>query len=749
MKKKHHIQQEEIRVYPFYSSLGAALYGNDKPSLKLPAAISEPTDNAVWRYLNDHKSALATIHSDLAKCFCNVKHEGSAVILSPLPSILGQKDAKAIIKDWRSIVGPAFAQAMSKFKSLKFKQDSEVLEEFVKNISHMLQNKDVLLLHDKASGVLSVVGFVDDVNKLEQSLCQAIDKIEGRVQREKVTMTDVIKVSPSIFHLLCQDGLRDKFRRLYPELKMSFSKDSPDLIVTGLRDEILEADKVIREAQNSLKRMNLEMDTSRLDLLRFEEQDELTKALLTSDRIDAAFEISAQKVELLAFSDRDLTKAEDHLNKLLKSQNISVEDCSVLKTLAWQNLVRQLQDANSKPCRRLQVLCTGKQVVVSGHKSNVMTVSSALECFLMQNANVEESVDVNANAIIEYIKKTKTSVLDQVKDKVTVSFRNEAICLNGSRVDVTHCKTLVENLVQSLFFESVNITKPGLKKFFQDKELMYVTSLFTDTGCLVQLVDETGVGQNDLAQSQGPKPVYRLKTSDGVEIAVCKADLCSYPVDAVVNTSNQQLQHNEGLAAALLNAAGPQLQVECDKIINQRGQLKPGDSEITDAGGQLCCKKIIHAFGPVFDPSASRKSLAQLKRAVKGSLELAEMNGCITVALPTISRTLGFPLDLCALTIIKAVKEHCDENYDVSILKEIHLVDNDDAAVQAMERAVKSEFGNDGVTLPTAPPSLTRARSTQSDPNCLGQVTTIEGLNITLSKGNIVEATVNRIFKCF
>ncbi|XP_060945028.1 protein mono-ADP-ribosyltransferase PARP14-like [Limanda limanda] len=745
VKKKHHIQQEEFRVYPFYSSLGAALYGKDRPCLKLPAAISEPTDNAVWRYLNDHKSALETIHSDLAKHFCSVKHEGSAVILRPVPSILGQKDAKAIIKEWKSTVGSAFAQAMSKFKSLKFQPDSDVLEECVENIGQMLQNKDVTLVHDKASGVLSVVGFVDEVIKVKQSLRKTINKIEGKVQREKATKTDVIKVSPSIFHLLCQGGLQDKFRHLYPELKMSFPEDSPDLIVTGLRDEILEADKVIREAKYSLKRMNLEMDKSVLDLLRLEEQDELTKALLTTDGVNAAFEISEQRVELLAFSDRDLSKAEDHLRKLLMSQNIGVEDSSVLETPAWQDLVRQLQDANSKSCRRLQVLCTGKQVVVSGHKSDVTRVSDELEFFLTQNAKVEESIDVKPNTIIEYIKKCKTSSMDQFKDKVTVSFRNEAICLNGSRVDVTHCKTLVENLVQSLSFESVNVTKPGVKKFFQDKETMYVTSLLTDTGCLVQLVDETGGGQNDLAQSPGPKPVYQFQTSDDVEIAVCKADLCSYPVDAVVNSSNQQLQHSGGLGAALLYAAGPQLQVECDKIINLRGPLKPGDCVITDAGGRLRCKKIIHAVGPVFDPSAHNKSQAQLKRAVKGSLDLAERHGCITVALPTISRTQGFGLDMCALTIIKAVKEHCDEKYDENTLKEIHLVNNDDAAVQAMERAVKSEFGNSVVTLPVASPRLTQARSTQSDPNCLGQVTTIEGLNITLTQGNIEDATTEVI----
>ncbi|XP_069389111.1 protein mono-ADP-ribosyltransferase PARP14-like [Paralichthys olivaceus] len=745
MKKKHHIKQEEIKVYPFYSSLGAALYGKDRPPLKLPAAVYEPIDNAVWRYLNDHKSAAESIHRDLAKNLCNVKLEGSAVCLSPVVSILRQKDAKAIIEEWRGRVKSAFAQAMLKFKSLKFQPDSEVWEECVGNIRQMLQNQDVDLVPDKASGILSVVGFVDDVNKLEESLCEAINKIVGRVQREKAMKTQVIKVSPSIFHLLYQDGLQDKLQRLYPELKMTFRKDNPGFIITGLSEEIMEVDKVIREAICGLKRLNLEMDKSVLDLLRLEEQDELTNALLISYGINAAFDIDAHRVELLAISDRDLTAAEDHLQKLLMSQNIDVEDSSVLATSAWQDLVSQLQDANSKSCKRLQIFYTGQQVVVSGHKSNVMKVSGELEYFLTQNAQVEESVDVKTNAIIKYIQKCKTSCLEQVKDKVTVSFRNDSICLNGSRVDVTHCKTSVENLVQSLLFESVNITKPGVKKFFRDKETMYVTSLLTDTGCLVQLVDETSGGQDDFAKSRGPNPVYQLQTSDGVEIAVCKADMCSYPVHAVVSSANQQLQHNRGLGAALLNAAGPQLQVECDKIINLRGQLKPGDCVISNAGGQLCCKKIIHALGPVFDPSAPQKSLAQLKRAVKGSLELAEKHGCITVALPTISRTKGFPLDVCSLTIVKAVKEHCDEKYNDNTLKKIHLVNNEDAAVQAMEKAVKNEFGNGGVSLQTTSPSLTYAKSTSSDPNCLGQVRTTEGLNITLTKGNIENATTEVI----
>ncbi|KAK2839529.1 hypothetical protein Q5P01_013269 [Channa striata] len=757
MKKKHHIKQQEIRVYPFYKSLGTALYGKDKPSLSLPAAISEAIDSALGTFLSDNKLVTEKIHSDLAKHFCKVDLNKSSVLLSPVSSMLQQKDAKMITKVWTDTVKSAFAQAMSKFKSLKFQLESETWEESEAKIRQMLQNEDVVVVPDESAGVLSVVGLVDHVNRLEKTLSEVVNKIGKRAQREKLSVAQEIKVSPSVFHILCQDGLKDKLLSVYPELKMSFGKNSPDLIVTGLRDEILTASKAIYDAMFALKRQNLEIDNFVLDLLKDEEQEELTNALLFSNGINAAFEISGHRVQLLAVSDSNLNEAVDHLGRQLISQYIDVEDSNVLKKSEWQHLVHQLENSNNKSSNKIQIHRTSQQVVVTGHRENVRKVGSKLEEFLTQNAHIEDLVVVKHSAIVDYIK-SHSSLLDQVEDKVVVSYKKDSICLSGSRADVTDCKTSVEHLVSSLFFEQLEVAKPGVKKLFKDKERMYAGMLMNETGCLVKLVDEINVGQFELALKEVPKPMYQLQTTDGVDIAVCKADLCSYPVDAVVNSSNQDLKLNGGLAGALLKAAGTQLQDQCDKVINLKGNLMPGDSIITDAGGRLCCKNVIHAVGPKFDPAKPQKVLAQLKRTVKESLELAQRHNCISVALPTISRGKGFPLTLCAVTIVKAVKEYCDEKDDFNTLKKIHFVNNDNSAVQAMETAVRQEFGNHGVTHSPKTPYVKASKSfvkpagsSVSDPNCLGQVQTKEGLDITVMKGNIehatTEVTVNTVFE--
>ncbi|XP_056293566.1 poly(ADP-ribose) polymerase family member 14-related sequence 1 isoform X3 [Pseudoliparis swirei] len=743
-KKKHCIKKEEFMVYPFYKSLGTALYGKDTPLLKLPAAVFVCVDDAVWRYLKDNPSAAETVHSQMENDLCSVNLEQSAVCLSPLSSLLGQKQANVIVKQWRDTVKSAFAQALSKFKSLKLRPESEAWEESEEKVRETLLTEDVVVVPDKARGVLSVAGLEADVNRLEPILHEVVNRIAKRVQREKLSVTQEIQVMPSIYHILSQGGLQDKLLQVYPELKISFRKDGGDLTVTGFADEIFAASSAIYGAMLALKRQNLEMDKYVLDWLKADQQEELTNALLTSEGIDAAFEINAHTVQLVAATDGDLEEAEDHLKRLLVSQNIDVEDRNALAKPEWQDLVSQFVSADNESCGRIQIHTAGQQVVVSGHKDGVKTVSDKLDEFLTQNAQVEETVVVKPNTIVEYIEKLDASWLEPVEDKVVVSYRKEAISLSGSRGDVAECKDLVDNLVSSVFFDTFEISMPGVKKLFQTKAVLYVSLLFSETGCLVQLVDGTSGGQ-------APQPVYRLLTPDGVEIAVCKADMCSYPVHAVVNASNPNLKHDEGLARALLNAAGPQFQVECDKLIDLNGPLKPGDCVITGAGGQLCCKKVIHAVGPQFDPANPQRPQAELKRAVKGSLELADKHGCVSVALPAVSRNRVFPLNVCADTMAKAVKEYCDDKSGANTLRRIHLVNNDDGTVRAMEVAVRRVFGN-GVGLP--PPSAlfgtTRpALGTPAASDCLGQVNTKEGLGITLTKGNIENAetdvTVNTV----
>ncbi|XP_076023922.1 poly(ADP-ribose) polymerase family member 14-related sequence 1 isoform X2 [Genypterus blacodes] len=749
LNKQHHINQEAIKVYPFYECLGTALYGESKPPPKLPAALSESIDSAVSKYLSGNPKAVQTIQSDLEKHFCKLDFQESTVRLIPLPSLLRQtaKD----IKDWKDTMRAAFAQTLSRFKSQKFHPEADAWEECEWRIREVLQRECVDVVPDQANGVLSVVGLVDDVERLERGLRDVLNKIAKRVHREKFSKTHEIEVPQSIFLILCQDGLKDRLLLDYPEVKMSYNNESQKLMVNGLKEEVFGIDKGILNAVLVLKRQNLVMDPSVLDFLKGEPQNEITQALLTSSGINAALEINGQRVQLLAGSDQELNDAEDHLKRLLISECIDVEDVNVLKKKEWHYLVLSKND-NKDSSKKILIQTKGQQVVVSGYKAIVEKVSHELDDFLQQNAEITETVEVKPNIKVKYIEKNKSLWLEQMKDKVEVSFGNGAIYLRGSRANVTNCKSFFADLVSSLFFQSLSVTKAGVKKFFQEKEKMYLPVIMNDTGCLVQLVDQTSSGQGAPGLIQ---PVYQCQTPDGVTITVCKSDMCSFPVHAVANSATTDLKLQSGLSKALLDAAGPQLQDECDRIIHQDGKLRYGDCVITGAGGRLNCKKIIHAAGPTYKQDDDKLAVTQLRKTIQEILYLAERSNCDSVALPAISRNQGFPLNLCANTIIKAVKSYCDGADDDNTLKWIHLVNNEDSAVQAMEDAVKQVFGNHGVTHSQHNPftKVTRppppVRHVALDPNILNQVLTKEGVDVTLMKGNIekstTEVTVNTV----
>lgn len=71
--------------------------------------------------------------------------------------------------------------------------------------------------------------------------------------------------------------------------------------------------------------------------------------------------------------------------------------------------------------------------------------------------------------------------------------------------------------------------------------------------------------------------------------------------DAIVNSANNILQHNGGIAERIVEKGGRSIVEESDEIIKKRGGIPifTGEAEPTGAG-DLPCKNVIHTIGPVW-----------------------------------------------------------------------------------------------------------------------------------------------------
>ncbi|XP_034043176.1 protein mono-ADP-ribosyltransferase PARP14-like isoform X1 [Thalassophryne amazonica] len=680
LKKKHHIQQQAVSIYPFYKSLGTALYGKDRAPLELPNPISEHIDKVIARYLQVSPLEVEAIRSDLAKHFCSVAVQQSTVCMSPMSSLLQQKDVKALIKNWTKTVKSTLEQSLSKFKCLKFNIEEGAWDEAESKINQVLLNEKVVVVPVKAHSILYVGGSDTTLNRVEQTLHDIVNNIFKRLQREKMCITRKIKVSPSTYYLMSQDDFQDSLQLIHREFKMSYNKDGHDFIMTGLSEEILAATEFIYNAKLSLKQQKLEMDDFVLEFLKDEKQEDLTHALLTSRQVHAAFEINTQGIQLIALNDRELKNAQHHLTSLLVSQYIDVQDCNVLKKPEWQQLVSHLEKVNNESYRKISIQTKDQQVVVAGYKDCVETVSSKLDDFLQQNAEVEETVPLKHHIIVEYIEKHVALWKDQVKDKAVVSFKKEVICLSGSKVNVANCQTLFQDLAATLHFEVLKVNKPGVKMLFQDKEAMIVSSITNVTGCLVQLIDESsGSGQGENSQqtystqvninidhpqspqaaksptvkpAADPSCLGQFLTKEGLAIALMTGDIANATTAVTVNSISADLDLNKGnVSKAIIRVAGPKLQ----ELINEKTTSgNVGEVIVTD-GCKLRSKQVFHAIAPDWDngQGSAEKTLSDL---VWDCLNKAEDSGLNSITFPAIGTgNLGFPKDLAAAVMFDQI----------------------------------------------------------------------------------------------
>jgi O-acetyl-ADP-ribose deacetylase (regulator of RNase III) len=125
-------------------------------------------------------------------------------------------------------------------------------------------------------------------------------------------------------------------------------------------------------------------------------------------------------------------------------------------------------------------------------------------------------------------------------------------------------------------------------------------------------------------------------------IEVIQGDITKLAVDAIVNAANNGLTGGAGVNGAIHRAGGPEIDEECRKVIEKKGQCKTGEAVITKAGN-LRAKYVIHTVGPVWHGGGNRET-EKLADCYKNSLQLAVENNCKTIAFPGISTGIfGYP----------------------------------------------------------------------------------------------------------
>ncbi|XP_077176451.1 protein mono-ADP-ribosyltransferase PARP14-like [Paroedura picta] len=755
LAQKHYFNKQLVFVHPYYESLGTALYGKARPQCKMPEPIRISLDLYHWQYLQRNRHLLEEIDREMAKYCCEIQwpighcpHPG--ITICPSHSLFKQK--RSLARTWNEDASSQFAQILSRHKVVKCKVTAEVWEA----IRNSVVKDNILVFPDIEEGIVALVGAAEDVNGAEQEVKVLIGNAVKKFEREMQAIEVILTVDAVKYTILKNAGLLDSIGVEYPDLKVSYDNSKECIILFGLPAEAFKIKSDILERISSMAQKTIDVHAYVLIFLQHVDNENVSRILFWTKRINAFYELKEKEVQLRGITPHDLQQAEEEIKKDLDYKCVELEDNSIIRKREWRELTDSLYKAHNCSGEAIVINELEDRVVIAGYFREVASAAQKLCDFVDRNTYIQKTIKTNSEVVTMYIEKEKRDTWQSLVQRgVKIDFgtrmNRRLITLDGPRVEMSKGLELMKNLLSSLSATRMVVDKPGAKSSFKEQEHLYITGAKQQFNCLIRLQEDG----EELEKDDGNESVHEgcgklcceVKMANGIVVAVCKGDLTRYPADVVVNASNEDLKHIGGLADALLKAAGPELQRECDEFVRKNGPLEPGCAVVTGAGN-LPCKQLIHAVGPRWKSFEKEKCMLLLKKAVRESLQLAISHNYCSIAMPAISSGIfGFPLKECAQSIVTAIKETVQESTGTGSLKKIDLVDFKENTVQALTDALNEAFRNG--SSPSRDRSSASNSETDNQPNQPSQrivhqgITTSEGLRIILHRKGIEEATTD------
>lgn len=147
-----------------------------------------------------------------------------------------------------------------------------------------------------------------------------------------------------------------------------------------------------------------------------------------------------------------------------------------------------------------------------------------------------------------------------------------------------------------------------------------------------------------------------------IKINILEGTITTRIVDAVVNAANNAFWMGGGVAGAIKKAGGNDIEREA----MAQGPVEPGQSVIT-SGGSLVARHVIHAavMGQDLQTDADL-----IFTATASALALASQHHLTSIAFPALGTGVGgFPMDECARTMMRAVREHAERPTSVRLVE--------------------------------------------------------------------------------
>ncbi|XP_077306333.1 protein mono-ADP-ribosyltransferase PARP14-like [Lithobates pipiens] len=746
LTKQHKFHNAVLSVYPYYPSIGQWLYGEKKTDIMTPGPVECPICAQILEFIFNHEEIKRSIEKQMTDHYCDViwpkPGDPKPLITLSFPSNLSAhlRTLSKISPTWSNKVQAEFSLLMSKYKVIEYDLKPPVWEDIRKKVSASPYD-GVFIKPEIAAEKAFIVGISEDVEKIEPIFKKLVEETARLLCR----VEDKVPLEPAAWKIMLAHGVEKSIKEDSPHVKISYDGATTSVKLYGPKDEVLTAKFTIINTRQDLKSKSVHRDPSIIQFLMAVDNEEMSRNLLQN--IKAMFHVEDNAVMLVGYTDEDLKNAEEIMEKELVCKRVSLEDKNVTQSPEWERLKSFLNEMCNANGMKVSIEelngKEGNEVVITGLSSSVEEAYQQIHDFVGKNSSVKKDIKVKSVATLHFMEAERKKEWNGILKNVKVVKKKNVISFSGLKNYVEEAEACVARMDSTLYSDTLNIDKPGAKKFCIDNEDMYISTARNKFGSVIYFQKD---GDARISGLPPAEPLCQVNFQNEVTMALYKGDLCQHSADAIIIASNKDLKPTGGPALALLKAAGPKIQKECERIVQKEGKLEPGENAITDVEN-LPCKKVIHAVGPKYSENVQSKSVRLLRKAITGSLETATENVLNSAAISVGSFIVsGIPADICAENILKAIKQYAENEEGVKGIKNIHLVDNDDHTLKTFTKFLKEEYGEE--VNPKKPKKKTPWKKTSNKEETIrkgdrSMVVTKEGVNVDVIQGNIEDTMTN------
>ncbi|KAJ8320637.1 hypothetical protein KUTeg_002224 [Tegillarca granosa] len=490
--------------------------------------------------------------------------------------------------------------------------------------------------------------------------------------------------------------------------------------------------------------------------------------ILRQATVNTVWDIDAQQnVIMYSLSDDEGVKGAHILKDAIVETPISLKEEALflLQSQKWQKAKWEIEN-RAPGLIKIMAEVNKNQILIYTMFKFAGEVREKMEDFLHENTIYEKQMSSPSGKmrfLLQYQKVNIDKIAKELKEhQVSIIMDSVKIRIKGTDQGLKQAMAKIDDIAEMVKQKTHLIKKLSLAKY-----------LLTDAGqesikrvekakmCVI----ESEPCYSSCSQDNETEVIEKIDKSDYQDLALCvtsdgqriiarKGDITELDVDVLVNAANSDLQHDGGLAKAIVQKGGMSIQDECNDFIRRNHDSLYEGEIYCSAPGNLKCKVIAHAVGPIWK-GGNQNEDELLREAVFKSLEESEERGHKSIAIPALcSGVFGYPVSQATKVITESVRDFF-RDYQPVYIKDVFLCDVNEVNVEQFAKGLIEAFGKENVQIQKRVKSLS-AWTTPSDKKGAGLSSNSSSestkphtkfckINIRIVKGQIARQKVDVI----